>query len=200
MSGSLQITPQTGLNYWSWSSTKNPIDVYREKILARCIEVEFNEKCIWKPLLLSQKFRYVLTWVQERSSDLLNRSEIDFIESFSTLSTESKTIFVQMIMRKAISFLRIKLHYVEIGNPDMNTLTFMQAYKRWCRHQAGNSKQFRRGFVFLIDDRFLRRDVHQLLPRWWNIKLQSLNVWDGQLAQRSNSLSKNGILGWSPAM
>ena len=56
----------------------------------------------------------------------------------------------------------------------------------------GNSD---RGFVFLIDDRFSRRDVHQLLPRWWNIKLKSLNLWDRRLTRKNNLLSKNGILG-----
>ena len=53
-----------------------------------------------------------------------------------------------------------------------------------------------RGVVFLIDDRFSRRNVLRLLPRWWNIKLQSLKVWDDHPARKSNSLSKeNGILG-----
>ncbi|WP_420887723.1 hypothetical protein [Candidatus Nitrotoga arctica] len=59
------------------------------------------------PYYYLNNFDRVLTWIQERSSDLLNQSEIDFIESFSTLSTESKVIFVQMIMRKGISFLRV---------------------------------------------------------------------------------------------
>ena len=47
-----------------------------------------------------------------------------------------------------------------------------------------------RGVVFLIDDRFSRRNVLQLLPSWWNIKFQSLNGGDDHPARRSNSLSK----------
>lgn len=46
------------------------------------------------------------------------------------------------------------------------------------------------GVVFLIDDRFSRNNVLQLLPNWWNIKLQSLNVWDGPPERKCTYLSK----------
>lgn len=69
------------------------------------------------PYYYLKNFDTVLAWVRERSSDLLNQSEIDFIESFSTLSTESKALFVRMIMRKGSLFRASKLNYEEIGSP-----------------------------------------------------------------------------------
>jgi hypothetical protein len=69
------------------------------------------------PYYYLKNFDTVLAWVHERSFDLLNQSEINFIESFSTLTTESKALFVRMIMRKGSLFRASKLNYEEIGSP-----------------------------------------------------------------------------------
>lgn len=69
------------------------------------------------PYYYLKNFNTVLAWVRERSFDLLNQSEIDFIENFSTLPTESRALFVRMIMRKGSLFRASKLNYEEIGCP-----------------------------------------------------------------------------------
>jgi hypothetical protein len=69
------------------------------------------------PYYYLKNFDTVLAWVRERSFDLLNHCEIDFIENFSNLSTESRALFVRMIMRKGTLFRASKLNYEEIGAP-----------------------------------------------------------------------------------
>jgi len=69
------------------------------------------------PYYYLKNFDTVLAWVRERSSDLLNHSEINFIANFSKLSTESRALFVRMTMRKGSLFRASKLNYVEIGSP-----------------------------------------------------------------------------------
>ena len=69
------------------------------------------------PYYYLKNFDTVLAWVLERSFDLLNHSEIDFIGNFSNLSTESRALFVRMIMRKGNLFRASKLNYEEIGCP-----------------------------------------------------------------------------------
>ncbi len=69
------------------------------------------------PYYYLKNFDTVLAWVQERSSDLLTHKEIDFIENFSNLSTESRALFVRMIMRKGTLFRASKLNYEEIDSP-----------------------------------------------------------------------------------
>lgn len=71
------------------------------------------------PYYYLRNFNAILAWVRERSFDLLNDSEIDFIENFSTLPTESRALFVSMIMRKGSLFRASKLDYEEIGNPQI---------------------------------------------------------------------------------
>jgi hypothetical protein len=66
------------------------------------------------PYYYLKNFDTVLGWVRERSSDLLNQREIDFIENFSNLSVESRALFVRMIMRKGSLFRASKLNYKEI--------------------------------------------------------------------------------------
>jgi DNA excision repair protein ERCC-2 len=50
-----------------------------------------------------------------------------------------------------------------------------------------------RGVVFLIDDRFSRRNVLQLLPSWWSIELQSLKVWITNPSEGSTLNRKNTV-------
>ena len=69
------------------------------------------------PYYYLKNFATVLAWVRERSSDLMDHTEIDFIENFSTLSIESQALFVRMIMRKGNLFRASKLNYEEIGCP-----------------------------------------------------------------------------------
>jgi hypothetical protein len=69
-----------------------------------------------KPFYYLQNFETVLTWVSQRYSDLLERSETEFIECFTSLPITSKALLVRMAMRKGPLFRVSKLRYAEIGD------------------------------------------------------------------------------------
>jgi len=65
-----------------------------------------------------ENFRFVLVWVLQRYSDLLEHDEVDFIEKFSKVSMRSQALLVRMVMRKGDLFRASKLDYEEIGDTE----------------------------------------------------------------------------------
>ncbi|MEO6422786.1 MAG: hypothetical protein ABIR84_08950 [Candidatus Nitrotoga sp.] len=68
------------------------------------------------PFYYLKHFDTVLAWVHGRYFDLLDHSEIKFIENFTALPTESRALFVRMVMRKGSLFRASKLNYEEISD------------------------------------------------------------------------------------
>ena len=60
-------------------------------------------------------FHQAITWLQERSTDLLNESEQSFLQQFCATDTAAQALLVRMIMRKGSHFRLSKLNYPEIG-------------------------------------------------------------------------------------
>ena len=60
-------------------------------------------------------FQQALTWLQERSGDLLSESEHGFLLQFWAMDTAAQALLVRMIMRKGSHFRLSKLDYAEIG-------------------------------------------------------------------------------------
>lgn len=68
------------------------------------------------PFYYLLNFRFLLDWVDERYSDLLNAEERDFVSSFHRLPLASQALLVRMVMRKGTLFRANKLAYPEIGS------------------------------------------------------------------------------------
>ncbi|MFI8482808.1 VRR-NUC domain-containing protein [Pseudomonas sp. NPDC078700] len=60
-------------------------------------------------------FHQALRWLQQRYGDLLDDTELGFIEQFLAMDTQSQAILVRMIMRKGTHFRLEKLSYAEIS-------------------------------------------------------------------------------------
>lgn len=69
------------------------------------------------PFYYLDNFQQVLAWVSRHHSDLLDETELTFIERFALLPQPSQALLVRMVMRKGALFRASKLHYGEIGCP-----------------------------------------------------------------------------------
>src|SRR5690606_1602665 len=67
------------------------------------------------PWYYLDNFEFVLGWVAQRYSDLLNETERGFIDDFIGLERSSRALLVRMVMRKGSLFRASKLNYAEIG-------------------------------------------------------------------------------------
>ena len=63
-------------------------------------------------------FKFLLNWVWQRYSDLLNHDEQQFIATFKELTHDSQCLFVRLSSRKGTMFRRNKLRYAEISSID----------------------------------------------------------------------------------
>src|SRR3546814_10871251 len=68
-----------------------------------------------KPFYYRENFRQVLALVSRHHSDLLDETELAFIERFALLPQPSQALLVRMVMRKGMLFRASKLRYLEIG-------------------------------------------------------------------------------------
>lgn len=67
------------------------------------------------PFYYLENFRQVLAWVSRHHRDLLDETELAFIERFALLPQPSQALLVRMVMRKGMLFRASKLRYPEIG-------------------------------------------------------------------------------------
>lgn len=79
-------------------------------------------------------FQQALTWLQERSGDLLSESEHGFLLQFWAMGTAAQALLVRMIMRKGSHFRLSKLDYAEIGCTRQAAQSLLDA--GWIRHDA----------------------------------------------------------------
>lgn len=111
-------------------------------------------------------FQFVLQWLEQRYSDLLDAEELGFMQEFARLPRGAQGLLVRMIMRKGQLFRASKLHYAEIGDTataaqplierrwilDQPTITLDELFKlftkaelagrfRWSALTPGQSKQ-----------------------------------------------------------
>jgi hypothetical protein len=80
-------------------------------------------------------FQQALSWLQERSADLLSEPEQAFLQQFWAMDTAAQALLVRMIMRKGWHFRASKLDYAEIGCPRLAAQPLLDA--GWIRHDAG---------------------------------------------------------------
>ena len=69
------------------------------------------------PLYYLNNFRRALGWITERSEDLLDARERDFVQEFHRLPDTSAALLVRMLMRKGPLFRSSRLSYAEVGCP-----------------------------------------------------------------------------------
>lgn len=79
-------------------------------------------------------FQQALTWLQQRSADLLSESEHAFLQRFGTMDTAAQALLVRMIMRKGSHFRMSKLEYAEIGYSWLAAQPLLAA--GWIQHDA----------------------------------------------------------------
>ena len=79
-------------------------------------------------------FQQALTWLQERSGDLLSESEHGFLLQFWAMDTAAQALLVRMIMRKGSHFRLSKLDYAEIGCTRQAAKALLDA--GWIQHDA----------------------------------------------------------------
>lgn len=79
-------------------------------------------------------FQQALTWLQERSGDLLSESEHGFLQRFWAMDTAAQALLVRMIMRKGSHFRLSKLDYAEIGCTRQAAQSLLDA--GWIQHDA----------------------------------------------------------------
>ena len=79
-------------------------------------------------------FQQALTWLQERSGDLLSESEHEFLQRFWAMDTAAQALLVRMIMRKGSHFRLSKLDYAEIGCTRQAAQSLLDA--GWIQHDA----------------------------------------------------------------
>ncbi len=82
-------------------------------------------------------FQQALAWLQERSADLLNESEHEFLQQFRAMDTAAQALLVRMIMRKGAHFRVSKLAYDEIGCTRLAAKPLLDA--GWIKHDAALS-------------------------------------------------------------
>ena len=70
-----------------------------------------------RPYYYLENFAVALEWLRSRYGDLLAPEEQRFIDTFTSLPTESAALVVRMIMRQGDLFRTSKLNYAEIGCP-----------------------------------------------------------------------------------
>ncbi|MGV8843758.1 MAG: VRR-NUC domain-containing protein [Pseudomonas sp.] len=79
-------------------------------------------------------FQQALSWLHERSADLLSESEQHFLQQFLAMNTSAQALLVRMIMRKGSHFRVSKLDYAEIGCTRLAAQPLLDA--GWIRHDA----------------------------------------------------------------
>jgi hypothetical protein len=79
-------------------------------------------------------FQQALSWLQERSADLLSEPEQAFLQRFLVTDTAAQALLVRMIMRKGWHFRVSKLDYAEIGCPRLAAQPLLDA--GWIQHDA----------------------------------------------------------------
>jgi len=79
-------------------------------------------------------FQHALSWLQERSADLLDAPEQAFLQQFRAMETAAQALLVRMIMRKGSHFRVSKLDYAEIGCPRRAAQPLLAA--GWVRQDA----------------------------------------------------------------
>ena len=70
-----------------------------------------------RPFYYLENFQTALGWLQQRYGELLNATELSFIERFQQLPLESSALLVRMVGRRGELFRTEKLKYEEIGCP-----------------------------------------------------------------------------------
>jgi hypothetical protein len=68
-----------------------------------------------RPFYYLENFTTALGWLQQRYGDLLNETEVGFIERFQRLPLQSSALLVRMLGRRGDLFRTEKLKYEEIG-------------------------------------------------------------------------------------
>jgi hypothetical protein len=68
-----------------------------------------------RPFYYLENFNTALGWLQQRYGDLLNETEVGFIERFQRLPLQSSALLVRMLGRRGDLFRTEKLRYEEIG-------------------------------------------------------------------------------------
>src|SRR3569832_75622 len=68
-----------------------------------------------RPFNYHQNFTTTLGWLQPRIEDLLNETEVGFIDRFQRLPLQSSALLVWMLGRRGDLFRSEKLRYEEIG-------------------------------------------------------------------------------------
>lgn len=71
------------------------------------------------PFYYLTNFQFVLAWVGERHTDLLDEDELIFLRHFAALPRASQALLTRMVMRKGELFRLSKLNYAEIGDSAM---------------------------------------------------------------------------------
>ena len=72
-------------------------------------------------------FSFLLDWVWERYSDVLNDTERLFVQSFKQLDRDAQCLLVRLSSRKGPLFRRDKLHYPEIESLDFAARKLMDS-------------------------------------------------------------------------
>src|SRR4051812_33233599 len=68
-----------------------------------------------RPFYYLENFNTALGWLQQRYGDLLNATEVGFIERFQRLPLQASALLVRMLGRRGDLFRTEKLNYEEIG-------------------------------------------------------------------------------------
>ncbi|MEB0080146.1 VRR-NUC domain-containing protein [Pseudomonas sp. CCI3.2] len=76
-----------------------------------------NSSPLDNPFYYLVNFQHVLEWIAERYTDVLDRTERQFINDFIDLPQTAQGLLVRMVMRKGTLFRASKLSYAEIGDP-----------------------------------------------------------------------------------
>lgn len=79
-------------------------------------------------------FQQALSWLQERSADLLDAPEHAFLRQFRAMETPAQALLVRMIMRKGAHFRISNLDYAEIGCPRLAAQPLLAA--GWIRQDV----------------------------------------------------------------
>jgi len=80
-----------------------------------------------RPFYYLENFTTALGWLQQRYGDLLNETEVGFIERFQRLPLQSSALLVRMLGRRGDLFRTEKLRYEEIGCARAAATALMEA-------------------------------------------------------------------------
>jgi VRR-NUC domain len=80
-----------------------------------------------RPFYYLENFNTALGWLQQRYGDLLNETEVGFIERFQRLPLQSSALLVRMLGRRGDLFRTEKLRYEEIGCARAAAAALMEA-------------------------------------------------------------------------